>query len=100
MRRTAKGSATSSAAPRRRRAARAEAVAQHAPSITPLEVQLATMQALWEAAHRDGRMVDLDVARQACDIAKAAAPYVHTRFAALDQAAVAPPHEDALKDLD
>ncbi len=73
------------------------------PMASPLEVQLAIMNALFEAAHDEaGKIARLDLARQACDIAKLAAPYVHAR---LGPAEPPPPegrvrHEDLLDRLD
>ena len=80
------------APPRRRARARV---------LSPLDIQLAYMRALWAEAMDQGEVVDHASARLACDIAKAAAPYVHTRAAAAE-----PPkpqrirHEDALEELD
>jgi len=53
--------------------------------ITPLEVQIRTMRALWEkATDKDGKVIDLDKAKEACDVARDAAPYMHPRLAPID----------------
>ncbi len=84
------------AAPRRR-------AARRKTQASPLDVQLATMNALYDASRDEtGCIVRLDLARQACDIAKLAAPYLHARIGPAE----APPengrarHEDVLDLLD
>jgi hypothetical protein len=68
---------------------------------TPLEVQLATMNALFVASKKNGKIVDIEKARKACDIAKLAAPYVHARLSSVDgPAGEGPRHEDVLDQLD
>lgn len=53
--------------------------------ITPLEVQLRTMRALWAMAYRpDGTMI-VAKALTAAAIAKEAAPYIHPKLATIDQ---------------
>lgn len=53
--------------------------------ITPIELMLATMRELWaRACDEAGDVVDLELAKQACAIAKDAAPYVHPRLSAVD----------------
>jgi hypothetical protein len=51
--------------------------------ITPLEVQLRTMRALWDEANK-GRTLDFEKATAACAIAKDAAPYLHPRLASIE----------------
>jgi hypothetical protein len=49
--------------------------------ITPLEVQLRTMRALWDVAtNKAGAVIDFEKAVAACAIAKDAAPYLHPRL--------------------
>jgi hypothetical protein len=95
--RTERGAATTSPAD----ASAAVPTAPVEAPASPLDVQLATMRALFDAAKTEGRIENLDLARQACDIAKLAAPYVHAR---LGTAEVAPEgsvrHEDVLDLLD
>ncbi len=68
---------------------------------SPLDVQLATMRALFAAAKKRGKIVDIELARQACDIAKLAAPYVHARLGTTEPAPEARVrHEDVLDQLD
>lgn len=63
-----------------------------AEGITPLEVTLITMRALWDQAN--GRPVTLDTekAKEAMVVADRAAPYCHPRIAAVEPKA--PPPED------
>jgi hypothetical protein len=49
--------------------------------ITPLELQLRTMRALWDEANK-GETLDFVLAKEAAAIAKDAAPFVHPRLAA------------------
>ncbi len=52
-----------------------------ADGITPLEVMLATMRALWDSAvGKDGKVADFEKALAACGAAKDAAPYMHPRM--------------------
>ena len=66
--------------------------------VTPLEVMMATMRALWaEAADKDGNVKNMEKAKDACAIADRCAPYMHTRLAATTvDANVNISHEDAL----
>jgi hypothetical protein len=50
-----------------------------AEGITPLEVMLGAMRALWGQATKDKEAVAVDLAQKAADIAKDAAPYMHPR---------------------
>lgn len=54
-----------------------------AEGVTPLEVMLGTMRALWATAWTAGEM-DSAAAAQASAIAKDAAPYVHPRLQATE----------------
>ena len=49
-----------------------------AEGITPLEVMLRTMRALWDQDTADAKLA-------ACSIAKEAAPYLHPRLSAIEQ---------------
>jgi hypothetical protein len=49
-----------------------------AEGITPLEVMLKTMRALWDVGSNEAKLA-------ACKIAEDAAPYVHPRLAAIEQ---------------
>ena len=52
-----------------------------ADGITPLEVMLATMRALWDGAvGKDGKVIDFEKALAACSVGKDAAPYMHPRM--------------------
>lgn len=62
---------------------RAVADSAAADGITPLEVQLGTMRALWTKATAS-KELNFDVAVQACAIAKEAAPYIHPRLQATE----------------
>lgn len=80
----------------------APATAPAAPveGASPLDVQLATMRALFAKAHRRGKIIDFVQAQKACDIAKQAAPYVHSRLGTADgMAHVQVRHEDVLDQL-
>ena len=56
-----------------------------ADGITPLEVMLATMRALWDdAVGKDGKVANLEKAIAACVAAKDAAPYMHPRMQQID----------------
>ena len=46
--------------------------------ITPIEVMLGTMRELWAVGTREAK-------REAAEIAKDAAPYIHPRLASIDQ---------------
>jgi hypothetical protein len=70
-------------------------------TLSPLDLQLAAMRALWSDAFVDGAIADLAKVRLACEIAKAAAPYVHPRCGTGElPGAGAMRHEDALKELE
>ena len=56
-----------------------------AEGITPLDVQLQTMRALWAEANA-GDTFDVDKAMQACGVAKDAAPYIHPRLSSIEAA--------------
>ena len=60
--------------------------------VSPLEVQLTTMRELWRRAHGNGEM-GVNLAAQACAIAKDCAPYLHPRLASIEHAGTgaAPP---------
>ena len=52
-----------------------------ADGITPLEVMLNTMKALWEdALDDDGKLANIEKALAACSVGKDAAPYMHPRM--------------------
>jgi hypothetical protein len=51
--------------------------------LTPLEVQLRTMTELWKRAHASGEM-DVELATQACAIAKDCASYCHPRLSTIE----------------
>jgi hypothetical protein len=58
--------------------------------ITPLEVMVKTMHALWakatEKTDKAGKaIIDLKIAREACVIAEKAAGYMHPRLASVEQ---------------
>lgn len=67
--------------------------------ITPLEVQLRTMRALWDAAI-SGPTLDFEKATAACAIAKDAAPYLHPRLANVEAVIEMMGHETALEELE
>lgn len=53
--------------------------------ITPLEVMLASMRALWDEATDDaGAVIDPAKAKEATAVAKDAAPYIHPRLQAVN----------------
>lgn len=71
-----------------------------ANAVMPLEVQLATMRALWAHAVEDGRITDLDLAKQACALAKDIAAFIHPRLASVDHSGdMTMRHEDWLDSL-
>jgi hypothetical protein len=70
-----------------------------AEGITPLEVQLQTMRALWAEATK-GNALDLEKATEACAIAKDAAPYIHPRLSSVEASVGVTNHEAALDELD
>jgi hypothetical protein len=70
-----------------------------AEGITPLELQLATMRALWAEANA-GDNLDLEKAERAAAIAKDAAPYVHPRLSAVEATVNVTDHEAALDELE
>ena len=53
--------------------------------ITPVEVMLRAMRALWDAAN-NGPDLDFEKAIAACAIAKDAAPYLHPRLSNVEAA--------------
>ena len=54
-------------------------------TVTPIEVMLGTMRALWQSSRDgEGRVVDARTAAAAASLAKDAAPYVHPRLATID----------------
>lgn len=59
--------------------------------ITPLEVELITMRALWDAAHGKPATFDLEKAKEAMVVADRAAPYCHARITAVAPPAPPPP---------
>jgi hypothetical protein len=67
--------------------------------ITPLEVQLRTMRALWDAAN-SGPTLDFEKATAACAIAKDAAPYLHPRLSNIEAQVNVTGHEAALAELE
>jgi hypothetical protein len=67
--------------------------------ITPLEVQLRTMRALWDEANEGGTL-DFELAKQAAAIAKDAAPYLHPRLANIEAQVAISGHEAALAKLE
>ena len=68
--------------------------------VAPLAVQLATMRELWVRAVKDGQIVDLECAKQACALAKDTAPFVHPRLASVDHSGdMTVRHEDWLDSL-
>jgi hypothetical protein len=67
--------------------------------ITPLEVQLRTMRALWDEANKGGSL-DFELAVQACAIAKDAAPYLHPRLANIEARVDLSGHEAALAEIE
>jgi hypothetical protein len=67
--------------------------------ITPLEVQLRTMRALWDAANA-GQTLDFAKATAACAIAKDAAPYLHPRLSNVEAKIDLTGHEAALAELE
>lgn len=54
-----------------------------ADGVTPLDVMLGTMRAMWESANQGG-VINAEVAAQASAIAKDAAPYVHPRLSSIE----------------
>ena len=53
--------------------------------VTPLEVMVQTMRAMWQEAAKTAGQIDLDLAREACEIAEKAAPFMHPRLASIEQ---------------
>ena len=52
-----------------------------AEGITPLEVMLQTMRALWDSAvAENGKVTDFEKAQAACSTGKDAAPFIHPRM--------------------
>lgn len=71
-----------SAATRRRKEVAEKALSE---GVSPLDVMLTTMRALWaQAVDEDGRVVNLAKAMQANIVAKDAAPFVHPKLSAVD----------------
>lgn len=58
----------------------AKAVFAIAPGISPLEIMLGAARAAWAEAHAEDGRVDVKKAQIAADIAKDAAPYLHSRL--------------------
>lgn len=57
-----------------------------AAGISPLEIMAETMRALWkQAVDPKGEVIDVKAAKEACEIAQIAAPYMHPRLAAVEQ---------------
>ena len=67
--------------------------------ITPLEVQLRTMRALWDEANK-GETLDFEKATAACAVAKDAAPYLHPRLSNVEASVAITGHEAALAELE
>jgi hypothetical protein len=67
--------------------------------ITPLEVQLRTMRALWDEANK-GMTLDFEKATAACAIAKDAAPYLHPRLSNVGAKIDVSGHEAALREIE
>lgn len=56
-----------------------------AEGITPLEVQIKTMRAIWdEAIDKSGKVINIPKAKEACEVGRDALPYMHARFASVD----------------
>lgn len=73
---------TVSEATRRRKEIAEKALAE---GISPLDVMLTTMRAVWaQAVDADGKVVNLGKAMQANIVAKDAAPFLHPRLSAVD----------------
>lgn len=70
-----------------------------AEGVTPLEVMVGTMRALWEEAH-SGDVVDQQKAIAASQIAKDAAPYIHPRLSNIEANVAVTGHEAALDELE
>src|SRR5665213_433482 len=68
--------------------------------ISPLEVQIRTMRALWKEAERDGEIIDFEKAVAACAVAKDAAPYLHPRLSNIEATVDVNLHESALDELE
>lgn len=68
---------------------------------TALEIMAATMRHLWgQAVDDEGKIVDEDKAKEACQLADRCAPYMHPRLAAIDGTAdIWKSHEAALEEL-
>lgn len=73
---------TVSAATRRRKEIAEKALAE---GVSPLDVMLTTMRALWEqAVDADGKVINMAKAMQANIVAKDAAPFLHPKLSAVD----------------
>jgi hypothetical protein len=66
--------------------------------ITPLEVQLRTMRALWDEANKGGTL-NFELAIQASAVAKDCAPFVHARLSNIEAKLAITGHEAALAEL-
>jgi hypothetical protein len=56
-----------------------------AEGVSPLEVMLTTMRALWDGAvDADGKVVNIGKAMQANIVAKDAAPFLHPKLSSVD----------------
>jgi hypothetical protein len=91
------GSGRKSGSPTKRRREIIDEAAKD--GITPLEVQLLTMRALWDAAN-NGPALDFDKATAACAIAKDCAMYIHPRLSSVEAQVAISGHEAALEELD
>lgn len=58
---------------------RAVALQAQAEGVTPLEVNLRTMRAIWAKAN-EGKELDIALAKEACEIGKDAMPFMHARI--------------------
>lgn len=95
---TSTATAAHEKAPPRRSAPLATTV--EVATVTPLEVQLATMRTLWGKALADGGIVDLDLAKEACALAKDTTAFLHPRLASVDHSGdMKVRHEDWLDSL-
>lgn len=55
-----------------------------AEGITPLEVMVRTMRLLWTKATEKADQLNVELARQAAEVAAIAAPYMHPRLASVE----------------
>lgn len=76
-----KGSVSAQTKAKRALAAKAEA-----DGITPLEVMLGTMRAIWnEATDETGKVVSVPLAMQASTVAEKAAAFIHPKLSTVQQ---------------